>query len=273
MLTSSVLPNSYTEGDDTMSTAIRTKRKSGLCSSIAVGLLLVTTGCGFGGPASPTTSATVVRKAASKDQSGFLKDYSILKPNPKLDGTVLTYVNADLTKNLHGYLGVIVDPVQIYMATDGDPSKISAPNAERASLYFKSALIGAVQDALPVVHEPGPLVLRLRAAIVGVDTGAEVKTDDGKASEKAVNISKAIVELELVDSVTGEVIAAAVDKEAAGAGEIGSGQLSREERFQLARVAMDTWAQRVREFLNTAHELSTEDAAKADKAYKPYRSE
>ena len=34
--------------------------------------------------------------------------------------------------------------------------------------------------------------------------------------------------------------------------------------------AMDTWAQRVRHFLNTAHELSPADAEKADKSYRPY---
>jgi hypothetical protein len=239
-----------------------------------MGLFLVGSGCGPAAPPAATNaSATLVRKAASADQSGFLKDYSILKPDSRLDGTVLTYVNTDLTKNLHGYVGVVVDPVQVYVATSGDPSRISTPNAERAALYFKSALIGAVQDALPVVHEPGPLVLRLRSAIVGVDTGGDVQTEDGKAPEKAVNISKAIVELELLDSVTGDVVAAALDKEAAGAGEVGPGQLSREERFQLARVAMDTWAGRVREFLNAAHELSPQDAEKADKSYKPYRSE
>jgi hypothetical protein len=36
---------------------------------------------------------------------------------------------------------------------------------------------------------------------------------------------------------------------------------------------MDAWAHRVRAFLNAAHELSPEDAAKADKSYKPYGSE
>ena len=219
------------------------------------------------------TSEATVRKAASKEQSGFLKDYSKLKPNPKLDESVLTFVNDDLTKNLHGYVGVIVDPVQVYLASDVDPSKVSTPNAERAALYFKSALIGAVQDAFPVVYSPGPLVLRLRAAIVGVDTGGEVSSSDGKPGEKAVNISKAIVEIELVDSVTNEVIAAVQDKDAAGDAEVGPGHLTREARFEAARMAMDNWAHRVREFLNAAHERSPEDAERADKSYQPYKSE
>ncbi|MBI4889033.1 MAG: DUF3313 domain-containing protein [Acidobacteria bacterium] len=244
-----------------------TKRNSILLGALAIVVTICTSACSKS--AEPAKGFTVL-KAQSKDQSGFLKNYAALKADQRLEGEVLTYVNTDLTKNLHGYIGVVVDPVQIYVATEADPSTISAPNAERASLYFRSALISAVQDAFPVVEAPGPLVLRLRAAIVGVDAGGDIPAEDGKSPGKAVNISKAIVELELVDSVTGEVIAAALDKEAAGAGEIGVVQLSREERFQLAKVAMDSWAKRVRAFLNAAHELSPEDAAKADEAYKPY---
>jgi hypothetical protein len=238
------------------------------CAALAC-LLVAATGCESEARHRPPR---FVQKVASKEQSGFLSDYSRLKPDPRLDEAVLTYINQDQAKNLHGYVSVIVDPVQIYVATDADLSKISTPNATRAALYFQSALKAAVQDAFPLAEEPGPLVLRLRAAIVGVDVGGDVTSEDGAAHDKAVNIAKAIIELELVDSVTGEVIAAALDKEAAGEGEIGSGA-SREQRFHLAKVAMDTWAHRVREFLNAEHELSPEDSAKADASYKPYDEE
>ncbi len=229
-------------------------------------LLLGAVGCS----SNPPAPSSGIKKAASKEQSGFLKDYSRLTRHPKLDESISAFVNDDAVKNLHAYVGVIVDPVDIYVASDADPSRISAPNAERAALYFKSALIGAVQDAFPVVQEPGPLVLRLRSAIVGVDTGGEVAAEAGGQPQKAVNISKAIVELELVDSVSGEVIAAVVDTEAVEGGEVGHVHLSREERFAAARTGMDNWAVRVREFLNAAHERSSEDADRADKALRPY---
>lgn len=232
-------------------------------------LLIATVGCA---PA-PKTTAEGIKKAASKEQSGFMKDYSKLKPNPKMDETIVTYVNEDLKKNLHGYIAMIVDPTELYVASDADPATISTPNAQRAALYFQSVLIGAVQDAFPVVQQPGPLVLRLRSAIVGVDTGSEVAASEGQPATKAVNISKAIVEIELVDSVTGEVIAAALDKESPGEGEMAAGSMTRDEKFAAAKVAMDAWASRVRAFLNAAHELSPEDAAKADKSYKPYGGE
>ena len=77
----------------------------------------------------------------------------------------------------------------------------------------------AVSSAFPIVSQPGPLVLRLRAAIVGVDVGGEVpaadKAADGdNALDRMVNIGKVGVEMELVDSQTGEQIAAMVDRDA-----------------------------------------------------------
>ena len=136
----------------------------------------------------------------------------------------------------------------------------------------------AVSDACPVVDQPGPLVLRLRSALVGVDFGGQVTAaDQGADKEKAlvytVNIGKVQVEMELLDSETGDQIAALVDKETLGQGaEIGSPNLAREAKWAEARQAFDGWANRVRDFLNASTELSAEDADKADKAYQPYDS-
>src|SRR6476620_5220989 len=67
----------------------------------------------------------VLRKMpAGKEFSGFLKDYSNLKPNPNLDLNALTFVRADEQKNLHKYIAMIVDPVQVYLASDADESKL-----------------------------------------------------------------------------------------------------------------------------------------------------
>ena len=80
--------------------------------------------------------------------------------------------------------------------------------------------------------------------------------------------------MELVDSETGERIAAVVDRTNLGAGaEVGAENFSRLEKFAAAREAFDEWASRLRLFLDSAHELSGEDAARADKAYKPYGAE
>jgi hypothetical protein len=118
--------------------------------------------------------------------------------------------------------------------------------------------------------------LRLRAAIIGVDAGgtvapADKPEDASEAVDTAANIGKVGVEIELVDSVTGERIAAAVDREPLGAGaEIAAGNISRHEKSIAARHAFDEWASRLRTFLNQAHEIKGEDIKRAEESYQPY---
>ena len=80
--------------------------------------------------------------------------------------------------------------------------------------------------------------------------------------------------MELVDSKTGERIAAMVDRTNLGEGaEVGAANFSRVEKFAAAREAFDEWASRVRMFLDSEHELKGEDAKRADSSYRPYGEE
>ena len=224
-----------------------------------------------------TDSKTALKKISPGSEfSGFLKDYSQLKPNAKLDGEALTYVNPDKMKNLHRYVAIIVEPVEVYVATNADASLIPERGREAVAKYFERALVNAVSDAFPLVESPGPLVLRRRSAIVGVDLGGKVAPLDqpgltAKPLDRAIVLEKVNVEIELVDSETGERIAAAVDKATLGAGaDVGDENFSRAERFNEAKTAFDQWAGRVREFLDAEHELTGEDAERALQAYQPY---
>jgi len=206
--------------------------------------------------------------------AGFLSTYDGLKANPSFENT-LTYVKRDDTKNVHRYFAVIIEPVEIYIATNADPAKMPDRGRTALAAYFQHAITRAVSDAFPVVQEPGPLVLRLRTALIGVDIGSEIPAEKtgagGEALARAVDIGKVGVEMEMVDSVTGEQIAAAVDRQNLGAGAmVGSASFSRDERFAAAKEAFDGWAARLRDFLDSAHERSDEDMRRADASYRPY---
>src|SRR5262245_22935589 len=124
------------------------------------------------GRAQADRAADVVKRIpAGKEFSGFLKDYTHLKPNPNLDGAALTYAKADSQKNLHRYIGIIVDPVDVYVSTNTVDAKLPEKARQSAASYFQNALVKAVSTAFPVADEGGPLVLRLRAALIGVDAG------------------------------------------------------------------------------------------------------
>ena len=240
----------------------------GLSSSIL--LVLVTAACTK--PAEPT-----VRKIKSgQEYAGFLKDYSKLAPNPELDGDVKTFAQAGAQNSLRNYIAVVVDPVEVYLASDADDRKLPEKTRAAAANYFRAALTQAVFDAFPVVDQPGPLVLRLRVALIGVADGGSIAAADRATQqedviESAADITKVGVEMELVDSATGEQIAAMVDREPLGQGAaIASGNISRGDKSAEARAAFDEWASRVRTFLNRSHELSSTDANRALASYTPY---
>jgi hypothetical protein len=242
---------------------------------LAATLLAVTLGCSAA-PKPADTAPGVKKIAAGQEFSGFLKNYEQLKPNSNLGENALTFAGTEARKNLRSYFAIVVDPVEVYIATDADATKVNEDARLALTNYFQHALVAAVEDAFPPVDKAGPLTLRLRAALVGVDVGGQVAPGDAPTDaqplERALNIGKVGVEMELVDSVTGERIAAMVDRSNLGAGaEVGAVQFSRVEKFEAARHAFDEWASRVREFLDSAHELTGADAEKADKSYQPYQ--
>ena len=67
---------------------------------------------------------------ADQETSGFLGDYSNLEPDPDLEGDTLGYVNEEAYEGLDDYIAIIVDPVEIYMATDVDESLIPTDGIE-----------------------------------------------------------------------------------------------------------------------------------------------
>jgi hypothetical protein len=233
---------------------------------------VVTFSSGCGSHTEPASTTTAIRQMpAGKEFSGFLSDYSKLKANPEFENTV-SYVRDDPAKNIHKYVAIIVEPVVVYVATNADIKGVSERGRAALADYFQVAMTNAVQDAFPVVKEPGPLVLRLRSALIGVDigTGGGQQAGEG-ALERPINIGKVGVEMELVDSETGEQIAAAVDRQNLGDGvSIESASFSSEEKYRAAVEAFDGWAERLRAFLDSASELSGPDRDKADKSYKPY---
>jgi uncharacterized protein DUF3313 len=220
----------------------------------------------------PPKTAGVRIMPVGKQFSGFLTGYDKLKLNPEFENT-LSYVRDDPAKNIHKYVAVIIEPVAIYVATDATAKTFPDNGRTALASYFQQALARAVGDAYPVVQQPGPLVLRLRSALIGVDVGGGIAQDQNgsQTPSRVLNIGKVGVEAELVDSETGEQIAAAVDRHNLGEGaEIGSVDFSREEKFREATRALQGWASRLRAFLDSAHELSSDDITRNAENQKPY---
>lgn len=155
---------------------------------------------------------------AEKEDSGFLGDYSALTETKDSAGdTVMRYVNPKLKSG--AYHAVMIDPAQYYPAPT--PTKqVSSATLEEIRTYLDKGLRQKLGTQVKVVSEPGPDVLRIRPAITAVvpqTPGLKpyqyipiafiVSSAKGRGKEAAIN-----VEVEAVDSLSGERMAASVRK-------------------------------------------------------------
>lgn len=104
---------------------------------------------------------------AQAQRSGFLGDYSQLKPAPDRDGVEL-YI--DRSVDYTRYTKLLLDPVQV-LATPAPGQPPPAPDAvARMSADFQQSLQRALAPTYQVVTAPGPDVLRVRIAITNLQT-------------------------------------------------------------------------------------------------------
>lgn len=104
---------------------------------------------------------------AQAQRSGFLGDYSQLKPAPDRDGVEL-YI--DRSVDYTRYTKLLLDPIQV-LATPAPGQPPPAPDAvARMSADFQQSLQRALAPTYQVVTAAGPDVLRVRIAITNLQT-------------------------------------------------------------------------------------------------------
>lgn len=139
------------------------------------------------------------------ERTGFISDYSKLGER---DGNGYSHVSDDIV----GYTKFCIDPVQmLYQPEEGDQT-FSTEQLEELSAYFKEQLEEALtrNEGYELVSEPGPGVARVRAAITEVDDTIGVLNILLYTRITGAGLGGAAMEAEIVDSVTGEQLAALV---------------------------------------------------------------
>ena len=197
-------------------------------------------------------ACAATRQTRSVDRSGFLRDYSQLRPGTG-DEAQLVYINprADFSR----YEAVKIDSVTLWRSSRTED--LSPEDEERITAYAYAALHKQLGKDYVIVSAPGPGVLRVRAAVTEAQ-GAKVvsnavttvvpqfrmlSTLAGIATDTQAFVGKAGIEAEITDSLTGEQLAAAVDARAGAKTLKGLGKWSDVES------AFDAWAERLRERL------------------------
>jgi len=179
-------------------------------------------------------------------KSGFLTDYSLLKPGQEGQAR-LRYVKPNV--DWKSYTGIFLEPV--VFISDAD-SKIDAKEQQILTTYYFNALKTQLSTVLPIVDHQGPNVLVIRAALTNVKSekpglrtisvvipqARVINAAQSMATDSYAFVGSAQSEGEATDGGSGQILIEAVDGRSGGMSieNAGGGQWSDAER------AMDYWA-------------------------------
>ncbi len=176
-------------------------------------------------------------------QAGFLSDYSNLE---EVNENHLVYVSG----NAGNYSKFIIDPVAMLYRQPEEKRIFSDEELEDLQVHFKTAVIEALteDDGYPVVEVAGPGTARLRIGITDVDDTIGALNITIYTKITGAGLGGAAFEGELVDSMTGEQIAA-VSRWGSGSRILRAGFTHTGD----AKILMNRWAKNLRERIDEAH--------------------
>jgi hypothetical protein len=173
--------------------------------------------------------------------TGFLSDYSKLENAS--DSSMRYHAPRE---TIARYRAFIVDPVEVRF-TPTDKSKVTPDDLEHIAAYFRGKVIDVLSEDYQIVSQPGPNVARFRIALTDVSDSTWWLNVHPGTRLTGAGAGGAGVEGELVDSQTGEQLAALVETQAGS--RIGFDGLS---KVGDAKAVIDDWAKRVHKRLEEA---------------------
>ena len=204
------------------------------------------------------TGGCATHQGRSVETSGFLGDYSQLHEGTG-DEALLTYINPNA--DFRQYNKLILDPIKVYPGVGNSKlSSISPEDMQKLLDYFDATLREELGDGFVFVTQPGPETMRLRIALteakpgrVALDTFSSVMPPavalnalKTVSTGRGTGIGEASAEVEMQDSMTGERLAASVDKRV---GSKYTFKLDKFSRWRATKGAFDYWAKRMDERL------------------------
>jgi len=133
-------------------------------------------------------------------RSGIISDYARLKPSTEFPGTRVWK-----SDKLGQYKRFIVDPVIVIPSTSTRGVPITEKDKQRLAADFRYEIVDILQATYPVITVPAPKTARIKTAVTEVARSAGPHNDWFRWEGGAA------AEMEIVDSMTGEALASAVD--------------------------------------------------------------
>ncbi len=179
--------------------------------------------------------------AGSPKSVGYLSDYSRLHRA----GDDLRFVDE---AKLAGYSQFIVEPVNIHYYEVAKGQDADSATARQLANYMHSAAVSALASGYQVVSQPGPGVARLRIALTNIKHDTPALNAVPQTRMTGLGLGSASMEGELVDSQTGEQIAATIQTQQGD-------RLSLDgfSEWSSAKAVMDDWAKSFKKRIDAAH--------------------
>lgn len=141
-------------------------------------------------------------------RTGFLSDYSQLRPDPEIEGQ-WSYRNQK--KRLTGYKKFLIDPVVVRLAANAQGANIDPHDLAELADYFHTEAVHALSKRYQMVKKPGPGVLYIRVAITDIEVTNPLLNIHPGTKLTGLGLGGASMEAEALDSVSMERIAAVVE--------------------------------------------------------------
>jgi hypothetical protein len=182
-------------------------------------------------------------------KSGFLSDYSKLEEGKKGQAEFVYFKEG---VNWKSYDKIMIDYLVFYLSKDAQDKGIQADELKEMADVWHMAFIDAVKEDYEIVHEPGPGVLRFRAAITDlsptkrtlntitsvVPVGLAFSILKKGVTGAGTGVGKVTSEAEILDSSTNDVLLQVIDFKA--------GEKYRVDKMASKwghiRVAIESWA-------------------------------
>ena len=170
-------------------------------------------------------TTSIAYSVDEEEFSGFLTSYERLEIVP---GEMVSYIYIapGAFEKSGTYIGLMIDQPEIFISEDSKYKGIKPADVTLIAEMFRDAFAAELSNLYEIVHEPGENVMHMRAAITNLDlkkkkrrllayTPAGVVVHAGVNLQKSVigktNMRGAVIEVEMLDSQSGEILAQIID--------------------------------------------------------------
>ncbi len=139
--------------------------------------------------------------------SGLLSDYSILKPDPTMQGA-LVYWNPDIDPKQ--YNAVLVEPVEIHFRNRNEGNCAKPEQVAAFRKFVTDEFTTAISKRTAITTESGPNVLRCRLQVANLQLTQLIDHYQRTVDLPDYMLGTANIEIVAHDSISGELVVAYV---------------------------------------------------------------